>query len=170
MESDAAAVQLFQRRRWVDPGRLAEGLGAFVDQLAWIDVHTGLSMAGWRRTGPDGDPGAILATTTYDDHAWFLAEVARLQTLDDYAPVNDATATLTVGTEAFERWDAPDGLSVDWTLPPAGFVQVVGKFPVEPHPAWVNTEGADGLVTWFPSEAGESGGDDHRVEEWVRIH
>jgi len=162
-------VQLFQRRRWVDPGLLAEGLEAFVDQLAWIDAHTGLSMAGWRRTDPDGAPGAILATTTYADHGWFLAQVARLQALDGYAPVNDATAALTVGTDAFERWDAPDGLADGWALPGAGFRQVVGT-PAEAgdYPVWTNAEGAEDLVAWFPDDdAPEAAG---RREAWVRIH
>lgn len=162
-------MQLFQRRRWVDPDRLDEGLEAFVDQLAWIDAHTDLSMAGWRRTDPDGGPGAILATTTYADHGWFLDQVARLQTLEAYAPVNDATAALTVGTDAFERWDAPDGLSDGWALPAAGFRQVVGPpAAAGTHPVWTNAEGAEGHVAWFPdADVGEESG---RREAWVRIH
>ena len=163
-------MQLFQRRRWVDPGRLGEGLEAFVDQLAWIDAQTGLCMAGWRRTDPDGGPGAILATTSYADHAWFLGEVARLQALDGYAPVNDATASLTVGTDAFERWDAPDDLADGWALPDAAFRQFVGPPPGSgAHPVWTNAEGAEGLVAWFPDDGGPDSAAGRR-EAWSRIH
>ena len=76
-------MQLFQRRRWIHPDRVDAGLDAFVRQLAWIDARTGLDMAGWRRTDSIGRTGAILASTIYADHSWFLAEVARLQTLMD---------------------------------------------------------------------------------------
>jgi len=162
-------VQLFQRRRWVDPSRLAEGFESFVDQLAWIDAHTDLSMAGWRRTDPEGGPGAILATTTYADHGWFLAQVARLQALDGYAPVNDATAALTVGTDAFERWDAPGGLDDGWALPDAAFRQVLGPpAAAGAHSVWTNAEGAEGLVAWFPDDDVPAAAG--RWEAWVRIH
>ncbi|SVE50649.1 uncharacterized protein METZ01_LOCUS503503, partial [marine metagenome] len=67
-------VQLFQRRRWIHPDRVDAGLDAFVHQLAWIDGHTGLAMAGWRRIDSGGGSGEVLASTIYDDHAWFLAE------------------------------------------------------------------------------------------------
>ena len=87
-------MQLFQRRRWINPGQVDAGLDAFVRQLAWIDAHTALAMAGWRRDDSDSGPGDILASTIYDDHAWFLAEVARLQTLIEYAPVNETAAAL----------------------------------------------------------------------------
>ena len=60
---ETAGVQFFQRRRWIQQDLVDDGLSAFVRQLAWINDHTGLEMAGWRRS--DGDlPGAILATTT----------------------------------------------------------------------------------------------------------
>ena len=82
-EREIGSMQFFQRRRWIDPDRLMEGHAAFVRQLEWIDAHTNMDMAGWRLA--DSDPlGAILATTTYDDHDWFLAEKDYLQTLSAY--------------------------------------------------------------------------------------
>ena len=163
--------QLFQRRRWVDPERLAEGLAAFVDQLAWIDAHPGLSMAGWQRTDPGGETGAILATTIYTDYDWFLREVARLQTLGDYAPVNDLAATLTVGTDVFERWDAPAGLPTDWALPTTFFWQVTGpSAQAGDEPVWTTVEGVDGLCAWFRDEAQVRIDESLRREAWSRIH
>ena len=156
-------MQLFQRRRWIQPDQVDVGLDAFVRQLAWIDAHTGLAMAGWRRSDSAGTTGAILASTTYDDHAWFLAEVAQLQTLEDYAPVNEAAAALMVGEDAFERWDSPADTPDEW-LP--GLTR---------DPPWTNAEGADGLVSWFradeqqPDEA-PTAADGCRTEEWSRIH
>ncbi len=176
-ERGLAPMQLFQRRRWVDPGRLAEGLAAFVQQLVWINEHTGLEMAAWRRT--DGHHrGATLATTTYDDHGWFLAEVARLQTLVDYGPINEATAAVTVGEDAFERWDAPPDTPADW-LPGWSFLlQITApeETPAWPSQGWTNAEGADGRITWlldgeWPADNlpadGVSGA---RQERWTRIH
>ncbi len=169
-------MQLFQRRRWIHPGRVDEGLDAFVRQLAWIDAHTGLSMAGWRVDGldaePAAEPGAILATTIYDDHAWFLGEVARLQTLVGYQPVNDATEALTVGTDAFERWDPPADLAGDWSFGDASFLQGTGMGDVAPDGlVWRNVEGAEGLVAWFPSgDQPVATGERTRMERWLRIH
>ena len=164
-------MQLFQRRRWIHPDRVGEGLDAFVAQLAWIDGHTDLSMAGWRRVDADGEPGAILATTIYGDHGWFLGEVARLQTLVDYPPVNNATAALTVGEDLFERWDAPEGIGHDWVLGDPSFRQATGSTPSPSgQRAWSNAEGADGLLTWFPQHDQPVGGGGHRLEEWARIH
>ena len=50
-------MQLFQRRRWINPGRVDAGLDAFVRQLAWIDANTALAMAGWRRDDSGSGPG-----------------------------------------------------------------------------------------------------------------
>jgi len=170
-------MQLFQRRRWIHPDRVAEGLDAFVAQLDWIDAHTGLAMAGWRAEGPlralTAEPGAILATTSYDDHGWFLQEVARLQSLGDYGPVNDATAALTVGDDAFERWDAPVDLPSDWTLDDPTFRQDAGPDTVVPGVLiWSNVEGGEGLVAWFPDddEPASAAGNGIRTERWRRIH
>ncbi len=164
-------LQLFQRRRWVDPGRLEAGIESFTNQLAWINSHTGLTMAGWKRTDSQGAPGAILATTSYTDHSWFLAEVARLQTLEDYAPVNETTAAMTVGEDAFERWDAPPGLPAGWSLPTESFLQVVGApSSAGIHLTWTNAEGADDLGTWFPSESAPRCSGGLRTEEWSRVH
>ncbi|HJM73016.1 MAG TPA: hypothetical protein QF651_05670 [Acidimicrobiales bacterium] len=170
-------MELFQRRRWICPDRVAEGLEAFVAQLDWIDTHTGLSMAGWRAEGHPGglaaEPGAILATTTYHDHGWFLEEVARLQSLRNYGPVNEATATLTVGVDTFERWNAPMHLPSCWTLGDPTFRQDTGPDAEISHIAtWSNVEGGEGHVTWFPDEdktpaAARSG---VRTERWRRIH
>ena len=172
-----SSIQLFQRRRWIHPDHLDEGIAAFVGQLAWIDAHTGLSMAGWRAGGPYDGPtsgeGAILATTTYEDHAWFLYEVAELQALTDYRSINDGTAALTVGSDAFERWDAPVGTPRDWTLDGSTFRQDTGIVAASPaFPVWTNAEGAEGLVAWFPGGGDESSGigDDTRSEVWRRIH
>ena len=176
-------MQLFQRRRWVQPDRVSDGLLAFIHQLAWINEQTGLEMAGWRRN--DGDqPGAILATTTYDDHAWFLAEVARLQTLTHYGPVNDATGALTVGEDAFERWDSTAGVPTGWALG-GMFSQVTAPegtpSPCEGAIRWTNAEGSVGGVAWvldgewpagwWPADdlpAGVASG--IRLENWTRIH
>ena len=172
-EREPAPIQLFQRRRWVDPDRLAEGLAAFVQQLAWINEHTGLEMAAWRRT--DGHHrGAILATTTYDDHGWFLTEVARLQTLIDYGPINEATAALTVGEDAFERWDASAELPIYWDLGDAFTQMTVPEgvpSPAEGATAWRNAEGAEGMIAWLLDSDGTTavtpGG---RRENWTRSH
>ncbi len=168
-------MQLFQRRRWIQPDRVDTGLDTFVRQLAWIDAHTGLAMAGWRRSDSDGATGAILASTIYDDHAWFLAEVARLQTLVNYAPVNEAAAALMVGEDAFERWDSPVDTPDEWSPGEDRFRQNTGPSGLTRDPAWTNAEGADGLVSWFP--AGENRPDEvptavdgYRIEEWSRIH
>ena len=164
-------MQLFQRRRWIDPSRLTEGLEVFVRQLAWIDDHTALSMAGWRRIDAAMEPGAILATTTYDDHRWFLDQVARLQTLDGYGPVNDATAALTIGEDTFERWDAPPGTLPGWTLPKRSFRQVVGPpSSAGTRSTWSNAEGATDLVTWLTGRAEQVADDSLRREDWARIH
>jgi len=164
-------VQLFQRRRWVDPERLNTGIELFVRQLAWINSHTGLTMAGWKRTDAQGEPGAILASTSYTEHRWFLDEVARLQTLEDYAPVNDATAALTVGEDAFERWDAPPGLPDGWTLPSEAFLQVTGPLSsAGVHLAWTNAEGAGDLGSWFPPGMARPKCSDFRAEEWLRLY
>lgn len=169
-------MQLFQRRRWIHPDRVDAGLDAFVRQLAWIDARTGLDMAGWRRTDSIGRTGAILASTIYADHSWFLAEVARLQTLMDYAPVNEAAAALMVGDDAFERWDAPADTPDGWSPGENRFRQDTGPLDlVAENPAWINAEGADCLVTWFPaadqvSIEGLVSGDGCRIEEWSRIH
>jgi len=187
-------VQLFQRRRWIHPDRVDAGLDAFVRQLAWIDAHTGLAMAGWRRPDPLGRPATILASTIYSDHFWFLTEVARLQTLVDYAPVNEAAAALMVGEDAFERWDSPDGTPDEWSPGKDCFRQETGPwYDVAGLPSWTNAEGADGLVSWFldhhpvtdrPADIPEGaaggpaglagpvsgGGLSVRIEEWYRIH
>ena len=187
-------MQLFQRRRWIHPDRVDAGLAAFVRQLAWIDARTGLAMAGWRRTDPLGRPVTILASTIYSDHAWFLTEVARLQTLVDYAPVNEAAAALMVGEDAFERWDAPVDTPDGWSPGEDGFRQETGPwYDVAGLPSWTNAEGADGLVSWFldhhpvtdrPADIPEGpaggpaglagpvsgGGLSVRIEEWDRIH
>ena len=174
---ETGGVQLFQRRRWIHPDHLDDGMAAFVCQLAWINEHTGLEMTGWRRT--DGDhPGAILATTPYEDHAWFLGEVARLQTLVDYGPVNDTTAALTVGKDAFERWDAPPDTPADWLSGWSFFLQVTAPEGTRAWPGqgWTNAEGADGRITWLldgewpvdnrPAHVASGG----RQERWTRIH
>jgi len=169
-------VQLFQRRRWTQPDRVDAGLDAFVHQLAWIDAHTGLAMAGWRRTDSDGGTGSILASTIYDDHAWFLAEVARLQALVDYAPVNEAAAVLMVGEDAFERWDSPVDTPDGWAPGEERFRQTTGPLDLlAEYPGWTNAEGADGLVSWFPADEQRPGeaptaADGCRIEEWSRIH
>ena len=169
-------MQFFQRRRWIQSDRVGAGLDAFVHQLAWIDAHTGLAMAGWRRTDLEGATGAILASTIYDDHAWFLAEVARLQTLVDYAPVNEAAATLMVGEDAFERWDSPVDTPVGWSPGEDRFRQTTGPLDIfAGSPVWTNAEGADGLVSCFPAyelRPGEAPAavDGCRIEEWSRIH
>ena len=166
-------MQLFQRRRWVDPHRLTEGSAAFVRQLEWIDAHTSMDMAGWRFADSDR-LGAILATTTYDDHDWFLAEKDYLQTLSAYGPVNNAAAALTVGEDTFERWDSVEDLPVGWSLDDT-FWQVTDPKDVEPSgeaaTRWTNVEGAAGCIVWF------LGGDGPmaeltgaRVERWERIH
>ena len=152
-------------------------MSAFVCQLAWINEHTSLEMTGWRRT--DGDhPGAILATTTYEDHAWFLGEVARLQTLVDYGPVNDTTAALTVGKDAFERWDASPDTPANWLSGWSFFLQVTAPEGTRAWPGqgWTNAEGADGRITWLldgewpvdnrPAHVASGG----RQERWTRIH
>ena len=180
---ETARMQLFQRRRWIQPARVSDGLLAFIHQLAWINDQTGLEMAGWRRS--DGDqPGAILATTTYDDHAWFLTEVARLQTLADYGPVNDATGALTVGEDAFERWDSTAGVPTGWALG-GMFSQVTAPegtpSPCEGAIRWTNAEGSVGGLAWvldgeWPAglwladdlPAGVASG--IRLESWKRIH
>ncbi|MDG2427148.1 MAG: hypothetical protein P8M16_01865 [Acidimicrobiales bacterium] len=164
-------MQLFQRRRWIDSDRVADGLGAFVAQLAWINANTGMAMSGWRRTDPEGEPGAILATTIYEDHAWFTGEVAHLQTLAEYGPVNKATAALTVGQDAFERWDAPVDLSEDWALGEASFRQVLDLPKLAgSRPAWINAEGAENLVAWFPAAGEIATGSELRQEYWFRIY
>jgi hypothetical protein len=173
--SEVVCVQLFQRRRWIQPDQVDVGLDAFVRQLAWIDAHTGLAMAGWRRSDSAGTTGAILASTTYDDHAWFLAEVAQLQTLEDYAPVNEAAAALMVGEDAFERWDSPADTPDEWLPGEDWFRQTTGPLGLTRDPPWTNAEGADGLVSWFradeqqPDEA-PTAADGCRTEEWSRIH
>ncbi|MEC8970745.1 MAG: hypothetical protein VX808_06330 [Actinomycetota bacterium] len=169
-------MQLFQRRRWIHPDRVDAGLDAFVHQLAWIDVHTGLAMAGWRRIDPGGGSGEVLASTIYDDHSWFLAEKTRLQTLVDYAPVNETAAVLMVGEDAFERWDSPVDTPDGWSPGEDRFRQNTGPLDlVVGNPAWSNAEGADGLVSWFPADdqtpvTGPTPGDGCRIEEWSRIH
>ena len=168
-------MQLFQRRRWIQPDRVDTGLDTFVRQLAWIDAHTGLAMAGWRRSDSDGATGAILASTIYDDHAWFLAEVARLQTLVNYAPVNEAAAALMVGEDAFERWDSPVDTPDEWSPGEDRFRQNTGPSGLTRDPAWTNAEGADGLVSWFPADENRpdevpTAVDGYRIEEWSRIH
>ena len=169
-------MQLFQRRRWINPGRVDAGLDAFVRQLAWIDANTALAMAGWRRDDSGSGPGDILASTIYDDHAWFLAEVARLQTLVEYAPVNEAAAALMVGEDTFERWDSPVGTQDGWSLGEDRCRQITGPLDLLAGGlAWTNAEGADGLVSWFPADeqrAGEesTAADGWRMEEWSRIH
>ena len=175
---ETAGVQFFQRRRWIQQDRIDDGLAAFVRQLAWINDHTGLEMAGWRRS--DGDlPGAILATTTYGDHAWFLTEVARLQTLADYGPVNDATLALTLGEDAFERWDSTAGVPTAWAPGPM-FSQVTAPegtpSPCEVATRWTNAEGSVGRDAWvlvgewpagvMPADAASG----IRLERWIRIH
>jgi len=165
-------VQLFQRRRWLQPERVDEGLRAFSRQLAWINDHTGLEMDAWRRSEGD-EPGAILATTTYVDHAWFLAEVARLQTLPGYGPVNDATAVLTVGEDAFERWDSPVDLPENWALGDS-FMQltVPDGTPSPPDGAavWNNVEGAEGQVARILDSAIATEPDTvARRETWSRL-
>jgi hypothetical protein len=165
-------MQFFQRRRWVHPDCLGDGLAAFTCQLVWINDHTGLEMAGWRRT--DGDHlAAILATTTYDDHAWFLAEVARLQTLAGYGPVNDATAALTVGQDAFERWDSTAGLPGDWELG-GMFSQITApagtSSPCEGASRWTNAEGAEGQAAWILKDDIATGPDTvGRRENWMLL-
>ena len=169
-------MQLFQRRRWINPGQVDAGLDAFVRQLAWIDAHTALAMAGWRRDDSDSGPGDILASTIYDDHAWFLAEVARLQTLIEYAPVNETAAALMVGEDTFERWDSPIEIRDGWSLGEDRFRQTTGPVGLPAGvPVWTNAEGADGLVSSFPAEEQRPSGDpttaeEYRVEEWSRIH
>lgn len=166
-------MQLFQRRRWVDPDRLTEGLAAFVHQLVWINEHTGLEMAAWRRTdGPHR--GAILATTTYDDHGWFLAEVVRLQTLTEYGPINEATAALTIGEDAFERWDSSAGLPVYWDLGDS-FTQVTVSegtpAPAEGATLWRNAEGAEGRIAWLLDNDDQTAmAPRGRWETWTRSH
>jgi hypothetical protein len=175
---ETAGVQLFQRRRWLQADHLDDGLAAFVCQLAWINDQTGLEMAGWRLVD-EGRPGAILATTTYVDHAWFLAEVARLQTLPGYGPVNDATAVLTIGEDAFERWDSTAGLPTGWA-PGAMFSQATvpegTPSRCEGATRWTNAEGSVGRLAWVldgewpddcPTVDPASG---IRLEGWVRIH
>jgi len=169
-------MQLFQRRRWINPGQVDAGLDAFVRQLAWIDAHTALAMAGWRRDDSDSGPGDILASTIYDDHAWFLAEVARLQTLIEYAPVNETAAALMVGEDTFERWDSPIEIQDGWSLGEDRFRQTTGPLDfLAGGPVWINAEGADGLVSWFPTDEQRPGEDptadeECRIEEWSRIH
>ncbi len=169
-------MQLFQRRRWIKPGRVDAGLDAFIRQLAWIDAHTALSMAGWRRDDSGSGSGDVLATTIYDDHAWFLAEVARLQTLAEYAPVNETAAALMVGEDTFERWDSPIGTSDGWSLGEGWFRQTTGSPNLADRGSvWTNAEGADGLVSWFPADERRPGEhpavpDECRTEEWSRIH
>ena len=175
---ETAGMQFFQRRRWIQPDRVGEGVQAFIHQLAWINDQTGLEMAGWRRS--DGDhPGAILATTTYDRHAWFLTEVARLQTLADYGPVNDATLALTLGEDAFERWDSTAGVPTAWEPGPM-FSQVTAPegtpSPCEVATRWTNAEGSVGRDAWvlggewpagvWPADAASG----IRLERWKRIH
>ena len=112
-----------------------------------------------------------MATTTYSEHGWFLDEVARLQSLTKYATVNEATAALTVGEDAFERWDAPVGITTGWRLGSPSFRQVVGAPDSADHQsAWVNAEGAAGLVAWFPSSDEVDTGEALRREDWLRIH
>jgi|TARA_B110000438_G_scaffold242888_1_gene242650 hypothetical protein len=165
-------MQLFQRRRWIHPEHLEEGLGAFVAQLTWINTNTGLAMSGWEQTGPEDDPGAILATTTFEDHGWFLGEVARLQTLGDYAPINETTAALTVGQDAFERWRAPTSTPETWSLGQMGFRQMtIASISHAPDSGgWKNIEGSEGYSSLFlnqdlPSVAVDA----DRVEDWQRI-
>ena len=172
-EREIGPVQLFQRRRWVDPRRLTEGHAAFVRQLEWIDAHTSMDMAGWRLADSDR-LGAILATTTYDEHAWFLEEKDYLQTLSAYSPVNNAAAALTVGEDTFERWDTVEALPSGWSLDDR-FWQVTDLKDVEPPgeavTRWTNVEGAADCTAWL------LGGDGPiveltgaRVEYWERIH
>ena len=147
-------------------------------QLAWINDQTGLEMAGWRLVD-EGRPGAILATTTYVDHAWFLAEVARLQTLPGYGPVNDATAVLTVGEDAFERWDSTAGLPTGWA-PGAMFSQATvpegTPSRCEGATRWTNAEGSVGRLAWvldgeWPDDCPTvDPASEIRLEGWVRIH
>ncbi|MEO2157083.1 MAG: hypothetical protein ABGY30_10755, partial [Acidimicrobiales bacterium] len=113
------------------------------------------------------------------DHAWFLAEVARLQTLPGYGPVNDATAVLTVGEDAFERWDSTAGLPTGWA-PGAMFSQATvpegTPSRCEGATRWTNAEGSVGRLAWVldgewpddcPTVDPASG---IRLEGWVRIH
>ena len=172
-EREIGPVQFFQRRRWVDPHRSTEGHAAFVRQLEWIDAHTSMNMAGWRLADSD-QLGAILATTTYDDHDWFLAEKDYLQTLSAYGPVNNAAASLTVGEDTFERWDSVEDLPFGWSLDDT-FWQVTDLNDVE-RPGgratrWTNVEGAVGCTAWLLGADGpmvEPTG--ARVEHWERIH
>ena len=166
-------MQLFQRRRWVAPHRLAEGHAAFIRQLAWIDAHTGMEMAGWRLSDSER-PGAILATTTYDDYGWFLAEKDYLQTLPGYSPVNEAAAALTVGEDTFERWNTLKDLPSGWRLKDT-FWQVTSPndadCPGEATTEWTNVDGAVGCTAWLLSDDGlPSKPTDSRVERWERIH
>jgi len=166
-------MQLFQRRRWVDPRRLTEGSAAFIRQLEWIDAHTGMDMAGWRLVDSD-QLGAILATTTYADYGWFLAEKDYLQTLPDYSPINNAAAALTVGEDTFERWDSVEDLPFGWCLKNT-FWQVTDLNDLErlgeTATRWTNVEGAAGCTTWLLGHDGltvkTTGA---RVERWERIH
>jgi len=172
-EREIGPVQFFQRRRWVDPHRSTEGHAAFVRQLEWIDAHTSMDMAGWRLADSD-QLGAILATTTYDDHDWFLDEKEYLQTLSAYGPVNNAAASLTVGEDTFERWDSVEDLPFGWSLDDT-FWQVTDPNDVE-RPGgratrWTNVEGAAGCTAWLLGADGpmvEPTGT--RVEHWERIH
>ena len=166
-------MQLFQRRRWVDPHRLVEGHAAFVRQLAWIDAQTGMEMAGWRLSDSER-PGAILATTTYDDYNWFLAEKDYLQTLPDYSPVNDAAAALTVGEDTFERWNTLEDLPPEWRLKDA-FWQVTVPNSTEclgeDVTQWANVEGAVNCTAWLLSHDGSpSKPPGSRIERWEQIH
>ena len=130
-------------------------------------------MAGWRLADSD-QQGAILATTTYDNHDWFLAEKDYLQTLSDYSPVNNAAAALTIGEDSFERWDAENNLPSGWCLDDM-FWQVTDPNDVE-RPGgsatrWTNVEGAVGCAAWLlgggrPMVESTSA----RVECWERIH
>ena len=172
-EREIGPVQLFQRRRWVDPDRLTEGPAAFVRQLEWIDAHTNMDMAGWRLADSDR-LGAILATPTYAEHAWFLAEKDYLQTLSAYSPVNHAAAALTVGEDTFERWDTVEDLPSGWCLDDT-FWQVTDpndvERPGERATRWTNVEGAAGCTAWLLGGDGpivEPTGS--RVECWERIH
>ena len=180
---ETARMQLFQRRRWIQPDLVGEGRQAFIHQLAWINDQTGLEMAGWRRND-GGNPGAILATTTYDHHAWFLTEVARLQTLADYGPVNDATVALTFGEDSFERWDSTAGIPTGWVLG-GMFSQATApggtSSPCEGATRWTNAEGSVGGIAWvldgeWPADlwlADDLSGDvasGIRLESWTRIH
>ena len=112
-----------------------------------------------------------MASTIYYDHAWFLAEVARLQTLVEYAPVNETAAALMVGEDTFERWDSPVDIQDGWSLGEEGFGQITGPLDLlAGGPAWTNAEGADGRVSWFPTGEESIAADGCRMEEWSRIH